>query len=152
NVITYPGFVLALVMRIFVPGPSTITGLRTITGLQNLPPWAVSALGSLIGAAVGAGIIWGIRAAYFWVRGVEGMGLGDVKMMLMVGAYVGWQLSLITILLGSLAGSVIGIAVIGFKRGSMKTQIPFGVFLGPAAIIALFFGTRLINWYLGMLR
>jgi leader peptidase (prepilin peptidase) / N-methyltransferase len=152
NVITYPGFVLAFLMRFFVPGPSKLDLLRSAVGLQNLPGWAVSALASLVGAVIGAGIIWGIRAAYFRVKGVEGMGLGDVKLMLMVGAYIGWQLSLLTILLGSLGGSIIGVVVIASKRGSMKTQIPFGVFLGPAAIIALFFGPRFIAWYLGMLR
>ncbi|HEY6329236.1 MAG TPA: prepilin peptidase [Blastocatellia bacterium] len=152
NVITYPGFVLSFVMRLFVPGPSKLNLLRMAVGLQNLPAWAVSALASLVGALIGAGIIWAIREAYFRLKKVEGMGPGDVKLMLMVGAYLGWQLSLLTILLGSLGGSIIGVIVIALKRGSMKTQIPFGVFLGPAAIIALFFGPRFIAWYLGMLR
>jgi leader peptidase (prepilin peptidase)/N-methyltransferase len=152
NVITYPGFVVAFILRLFVPGPSRLTGLRLVTGLQNLPEWAVSALAALVGAAVGAGIIWAIRAAYFRARGVEGMGLGDVKMMLLVGAYLGWQLSLITIFVASLGGSLIGLMVIGLKRGSMKTQIPFGVFLGPAAILALLVGKHFVDWYVGLLR
>jgi prepilin signal peptidase PulO-like enzyme (type II secretory pathway) len=80
------------------------------------------------------------------------MGLGDVKMMLMVGAFLGWQLTLLTIFIGSLLGSLIGILLITFRGGGMKTQIPFGVFLGPAAIIALLIGPPLIAWYVGMYR
>jgi len=152
NVITLPGFVIAFVLRLFVPGPSGLSGLRMLLGWQNIPAWAVSALASLAGVLAGAGVIWAIRAIYFKVRGVEGMGLGDVKMMLMVGAYLGWQLSLITIFVASFGGSLIGILVIAIKRGSMKTQIPFGVFLGPAAIIALLWGKHFVDWYLGLLH
>ena len=76
------------------------------------------------------------------------MGLGDIKMMLMVGAYLGWQLSLLTIFMGSLLGAVIGMLLIWFRGGNMKMEIPFGVFLGPAAIIALFVGKPLITWYM----
>jgi prepilin signal peptidase PulO-like enzyme (type II secretory pathway) len=79
------------------------------------------------------------------------MGVGDIKMMMMVGAYLGWHLALLTIFMGSLLGSVVGIMLIARHRGSMKTELPFGVFLGPAAIIALFAGQSLITWYLGML-
>jgi prepilin signal peptidase PulO-like enzyme (type II secretory pathway) len=80
------------------------------------------------------------------------MGLGDVKMMLMVGAFLGWQLTLLTIFVGSLLGSLIGMLYIALRGGNMKMQIPFGVFLGPAAIISLFAGQHLITWYIGMYR
>jgi prepilin signal peptidase PulO-like enzyme (type II secretory pathway) len=79
------------------------------------------------------------------------MGLGDVKMMLMVGAFLGWQLTLLTIFLGSLLGSLVGVLLI-VRGGSMKMQIPFGVFLGPAAIISLLVGQQFIGWYVGMYR
>jgi prepilin signal peptidase PulO-like enzyme (type II secretory pathway) len=80
------------------------------------------------------------------------MGLGDVKMMLMAGAYLGWQLTLLTIFIASLLGSVVGVLLISLRGGSMKMQIPFGVFLGPAAIIALLVGQQLIVWYVAMYR
>jgi prepilin signal peptidase PulO-like enzyme (type II secretory pathway) len=80
------------------------------------------------------------------------MGLGDVKMMLMVGVFLGWQLTLLTIFIGSLLGSLVGVLLISLRGGSMKMQIPFGVFLGPAAIIALFAGQQFIAWYVGMYR
>jgi prepilin signal peptidase PulO-like enzyme (type II secretory pathway) len=79
------------------------------------------------------------------------MGLGDVKMMLMVGAFLGWQLTMLTIFMASLLGSIIGILLITMRGGNMKMEIPFGVFLGPAALIALFIGQDLIDWYLKML-
>ena len=79
------------------------------------------------------------------------MGAGDIKMMLMVGAYLGWHLTLLTIFIGSLLGSIVGIMLIARSRGGMKTELPFGVFLGPAAIVALFTGQSLITWYIGML-
>jgi len=79
------------------------------------------------------------------------MGLGDVKMMFMVGAFLGWQLTLLTVFVGSLLGSVVGVMLIA-RGGTMKMQIPFGVFLGPAAIISLFVGKQFIAWYVGMYR
>jgi len=96
--------------------------------------------------------LWLVREAYYRLRHVEGMGLGDVKMMLMVGAFLGWQLTLLTIFVGSLLGSAIGILLILLRGGSMKMQIPFGVFLGPAAIISLFVGRQFIMWYVSMYR
>jgi prepilin signal peptidase PulO-like enzyme (type II secretory pathway) len=68
----------------------------------------------------------------------------------MVGAFLGWQLTLLTIFIGSLLGSLIGIILMRLRGGNMKMEIPFGVFLGPAGIIALFVGRQIITWYLGM--
>ena len=113
--------------------------------------WAVSLFGSVLGALVGGGTLWLVREAYYRLKHVEGMGLGDVKMMLMVGAFLGWQLTLLTIFVGSLLGSLVGVLLI-IRGGSMKMQIPFGVFLGPAGILALFVGRQLIVWYMGMYR
>ncbi|MEK6287844.1 MAG: prepilin peptidase [Acidobacteriota bacterium] len=152
NAITYPGLVLLLVLRAIAPDPWILSHAPKLFGLESAPVWAQSLFGSVLGAVVGGGSLWLVREAYYRLRHVEGMGLGDVKMMLMVGAFLGWQLTLLTIFLGSLIGSLVGVLLILLRGGTMKMQIPFGVFLGPAAIISLFVGQQLIVWYVGMYR
>jgi leader peptidase (prepilin peptidase)/N-methyltransferase len=152
NRITYPGFVLLLALRVLAPDPWILAHTPRWFGLERGPDWAVALLGAGLGAAVGAGTLWLVRRAYFLFRKVEGMGPGDIKMMLMVGAFLGWQLTLLTIFLGSLLGSVVGILIIALRGGNMRMALPFGVFLGPAAIIALYVGPAFIEWYAGMYR
>lgn len=151
NAITYPGFALLFMLRAIVPDPWMLSHTPKPFGLDTAPVWALSMFGSVLGAAAGGGSLWLVREVYYRLRHVEGMGLGDVKMMLMVGAFLGWQLTLLTIFIGSLLGSIVGVLLI-IRGGSMKMQIPFGVFLGPAAIIALLIGQQLIGWYIGMYR
>jgi leader peptidase (prepilin peptidase)/N-methyltransferase len=151
NVITYPGFVILLVMRLLAPDPWLLAHTPKLFGITGQPEWPLALVGSLLGALVGGGSLWVVREAYYRLRHVEGMGPGDIKMMMMVGAYLGWHLTLLTIFIGSLLGSIVGIMLIARSRGSMKTELPFGVFLGPAAIVALFAGQSLITWYIGML-
>ena len=81
------------------------------------------------------------------------MGFGDVKMMLMVGAYLGWRLTILTILVGALSGSLAGISLM-LRRGSRDLQmmLPFGIFLGIGSIISLLIGTRIIDWYASQFR
>ena len=75
------------------------------------------------------------------------MGFGDVKMMLMVGAFLGWRLTLLTILMGALSGSIVGIGMM-FKRGrNLQMMLPFGIFLGIGAIASFLVGSRIIAWY-----
>ena len=152
NAITYPGLVLLVVLRALAPPSWFLSHTPRLFGLEDAPIWVVSLFGSLFGAAVGGGSLWLVREAYYRLKHVEGMGLGDVKMMLMVGAFLGWQLTFLTIFVGSLLGSFIGVLLILLRGGSMKMQIPFGVFLGPAAIVALFAGRQFIEWYIGMYR
>ncbi len=152
NAITYPGLVVLLVLRVIAPNPWMLAHTPKLFGLGAAPNWSLSLIGSVLGAAVGGGTLWLVREGYYRFRHVEGMGLGDVKMMLMVGAFLGWQLTLLTIFLGSLIGSLVGILLIVIRGGNMKMQIPFGVFLGPAAIMALFVGQQLITWYVEMYR
>lgn len=152
NKITYPGLAVLLVLRALAPNPWIISHTPTPFGLDGAADWVISLFASLLGAVAGGGSLWLVREAYYRLRHVEGMGLGDVKMMLMVGAFLGWQLTLLTIFIGSLLGSLIGILFIALRGGNMKMQIPFGVFLGPAAIISLFAGQQLITWYVGMYR
>jgi leader peptidase (prepilin peptidase)/N-methyltransferase len=102
-----------------------------------------------IGALLGGGLVWWIRALYFFVRRLEGMGLGDVKMMSVVGAFLGWQGAFGVLLLGSILGAVIG-AILAYrgKRG-LKTPLPFGVCLGVAALIVMLTATPFFRWYIG---
>ena len=148
NAITYPGLIVLLILRLVAPVGDT----QRLFGLAEPPGLPQVILGSVLGAIVGGGSLWLVRELYLRLRRVEGMGLGDVKMMLMVGVFLGWQLTLLTIFIGSLLGSLIGMLIIGLRGGNMKTQIPFGVFLGPAGIIALLVGRQIITWYLGMYR
>jgi len=102
-----------------------------------------------IGAVVGSGLLWLIGAAYFALRKVEGMGGGDVKLAVMLGAFLGWKGVLLTLFASSLVGAVVGIALIRLKGGDRQTRIPFGTFLAPAAVFVLFAGRPLIDWYAG---
>jgi leader peptidase (prepilin peptidase)/N-methyltransferase len=87
------------------------------------------------------------------LRGIEAMGLGDVKMMFMVGAYLGWRLTVLNIFLGVLAGSIIGIGImLGQGKRNMQMLLPFGVFLGIGAVVALLVGTQIIEWYVSLYR
>jgi leader peptidase (prepilin peptidase)/N-methyltransferase len=84
------------------------------------------------------------------LRGIEAMGLGDVKMMFMVGAYLGWRLTILDIFLGVLSGSLIGIVIMLLQgKRNMQLLLPFGVFLGIGAIATLFVGSQIIRWYAG---
>ena len=150
--LTYPGLVLMVIVRMLAPELVIGSLPAGRFGLYGSPPWLLSLVGSALGAAVGGGSLWMVREAYFRLRKEEGMGLGDAKMMLMVGAYLGWQQAFLTIFLASVLGSLVGMAIIVGRRGSMKTQIPFGVFLGAAAVVALFVGPQFISWYIGIYR
>jgi leader peptidase (prepilin peptidase) / N-methyltransferase len=135
------------------------------------PPWQVLSLADAVfGALVGAGFLWMVRTAFFLLRGYEGMGLGDVKLMGMIGAFVGAKLTLLTIMGGSVLGMIVGISVAPFlyrkkkqywlvrgrseaiarqraKLAAFRNRLPFGVFLGGAALLLMFFGHQLLDWY-----
>ena len=113
----------------------------------SIPQAALSFADSVIGAAAASGLLWIVAEGYFRLRGREGMGLGDVKMMAMAGAFLGLQRALLTILLGSLLGSVIGAAVIAVRRKGRDFELPFGTFLGAGAMMVVFFGSTTLAWY-----
>jgi leader peptidase (prepilin peptidase) / N-methyltransferase len=128
NVITLPGIAIGFAFSLAAPpGP----------------------LASLAGIALGAGILYGIAAAYYAVRREEGMGMGDVKMLAMIGAFLGWRAVLLTLVLSSFVGALFGVAVMATKRESLRYALPFGTFLALAAVIAMLTGDRIISWYLG---
>src|SRR5436853_2118298 len=150
NALTFPGMAVLFLLRVLAPDAWQIRRTPHWFELTEPHEWALAIIGALLGMLAGGGTLWFIRWAYQKLRHVEGMGPGDVKMMLMVGAFLGWQLTLLTIFIGSLLGSLIGIIVMRARGGNMKMEIPFGVFLGPAALTALFVGNPLIDWYLGL--
>jgi leader peptidase (prepilin peptidase) / N-methyltransferase len=129
NVITLPGIAIGLISS------------------AVLPPGLVDAL---IGAAIGGGVLWLIGEAYYRYSGHEGMGGGDVKMLAMIGAFLGWKLVLVTLVLSSFAGSLIGVAVIALKRGGMKYALPYGTFLALGALVASLAGDAIVNWYVSL--
>jgi leader peptidase (prepilin peptidase) / N-methyltransferase len=129
NVITVPGIVIGFILSVFLP-----------------PGW----VSSLLGIVLGGGVLLAIMEAYARARGFEGLGMGDVKMLAMIGAFLGWQLMLLTLVLGSLAGSLIGVGLMATRRGGMKTALPFGTFLAMGALVAAVAGDAILRWYVSM--
>jgi leader peptidase (prepilin peptidase)/N-methyltransferase len=158
NAITYPGIAFALVARVAIPflmGQPHFDDLHMLMNgvLAGMPLWAASLVGALIGALIGGGSLWLMGWTWEKLRGIEAMGLGDVKMMFMVGAYLGWRLTILNIFLGVLSGSLIGI-VLMLRQGrrNMQMLLPFGVFLGIGAVAALLIGSQIVEWYAGQFR
>lgn len=155
NVITYPFAVIAFAVRLlfpilFVGSYFADTQLWPMSIMSGYPAWVVSMTGALLGALAGGGSLWLVGELWKRLRGVEAMGLGDVKMMVGYGALLGWRSAILAIFLGAFAGALIGITLIYIKKDKdMQTQIPFGIFLGIGSIAAFLFGDRLISWYLG---
>src|ERR1041384_2181530 len=138
NVITYPGVLFALLTRLLLPylvAPAHFDDLpQLLATFPKLPLWAVSLIGAALGALIGGGSLWLMGFIWEKLRGVEAMGMGDVKMMFMGGAYLGWRLTILTIFIGVFAGSIAGVAVM-MKSGkrNMQMMLPFGIFLGLGA-------------------
>jgi len=130
--ITLPGLALALVYAPFRPD----LNLRQ----------------ALIGAVVGAGFLLFIYGAYYLFRKKEGLGMGDVTMMLLIGAFLGWKLTFFTLILASFVGAIVGVLFILFRKKDLQYSLPFGTFLAPAAYIALLWGEPIIQAYLGLFR
>lgn len=146
--VNFVGLGLGLLLSLFTqPTDGTATWLANHIFAYPPPEAALSLGDALIGAGAASGLLWLVAEGYFRARGREGMGLGDVKMMAMAGAFLGLQRALLTILLGSLLGSVIGIAVIAVGRKGRDFELPFGTFLGAGAILVMFFGSSALDWY-----
>jgi leader peptidase (prepilin peptidase) / N-methyltransferase len=130
NAITLPGIAVGLAFSLFVE-----------------PGWWMA----LLGVVLGGGALYATAEVYYRVRHEEGLGMGDVKMLAMVGAFLGWKLTLMTLMLASVAGSIIGLALIAAGRGTMKYALPFGTFLALGAAAAGTIGPAILHWYLGLL-
>jgi leader peptidase (prepilin peptidase) / N-methyltransferase len=127
NAITLPGIVVGFVFSFFTE-----------------PGW----LSSLIGMLAGGGVLYLVAVVYYWVRHEEGLGMGDPKMLAMVGAFLGWKLTLVTLMLASLTGTAVGLGMIAAGRGSLKYALPFGCFLAVGAAASGTVGPALLDWYL----
>ena len=130
HVITLPGMAVGLAFSVFTE-----------------PGW----ISSLAGIVVGGGTLLAIAYGYYVLRHEEGLGMGDFKMLAMIGAFLGWQLTLLTLMTASLVGAVLGGALILTRRGSMKSALPFGTFLAVGAAVAATVGPSLVTWYLNQL-
>lgn len=126
--------------RITLPGIVIGLGCSLV-----LPPGPVM---SLAGAVVGGGILWAIAEAWFRLRKVDAMGFGDVKMLAMVGAFLGLPLVLVTFVLATMMGGIVGVVLIAMRRANLATAVPFGTMLAVAALIASLYGDPLLAWYL----
>ena len=176
--LTLTGLALGVAFSLLIPVNDLAS--QFLPGMVNLPVSGdiserlMSLTDSLLGAVVGASFIYGAGAIYLHWRKAEGMGFGDVKLMAMVGAFLGIKLTVFTIFAASLTGSLFGLGTVlavwlkrthrfmkhlanaqqARRRGWQSAQVvyrnyqmPFGVFLGSMAIFALFFGNRLWQWY-----
>lgn len=181
--LTLPGLSIGLLFSLFIPVNDLASQL--LPGIISLPvssdiSWhLLSLVDALLGAAIGASFIYGAGAIYMRWRGVEGMGFGDVKLMAMIGAFLGLRLTVLTIFAATLAGSLFGVGtvfVVWVKRTRRRMtrnhepaaqarkrawqsasmvyryyQMPFGVFLGSMALVAFFFGQQFLRWYWGLM-
>jgi leader peptidase (prepilin peptidase) / N-methyltransferase len=179
--LTLPGLALGVAFSLIVPVNDLAA--QFLPGMVNLPfsedvvGRLLSLLDALLGAAMGASFIYGAGAMYLRWRGIEGMGFGDVKLMAMVGAFLGIKLTVFTIFTASLAGSLFGVTTmlvvwrkrtrrLALRPANAPTprlspwqsaqlvlrsyQMPFGVFLGSMAVVAFFFGNQFLGWYRGL--
>jgi leader peptidase (prepilin peptidase) / N-methyltransferase len=148
DVITLPGIVFGLVFSLISPVEDGISKfLLGLSGFSEVPVMVYSFLDSLIGALVCGGFLWLVAEAYFRFRKIEGLGFGDIKLMGMVGAFLGVRLALLTIMMGSLMGALVGFIFIKIAGKEANYELPFGSFLGVAAILSGLWGVQMIGKY-----
>ncbi|HSG41196.1 MAG TPA: prepilin peptidase [Thermoanaerobaculia bacterium] len=140
--------------------PDKITYLGIFLGvlLQPLLPWARlwdgtwgAVAGGAFGAALGAGILLAVWGGWYLLRKEEGMGLGDVKMLAAIGAFLGWKGVLVSLFFASLSGAAVGLTLMALGRLETGSKLPFGVFLALGGLVALFAGEPLVRAYAQLL-
>jgi leader peptidase (prepilin peptidase)/N-methyltransferase len=129
DAVTLPGILVGLACAVF------------------LPPGFVAAI---LGALAGGGVLFLIAEVWSRLRNVEAMGFGDVKMLAMIGAFLGLELVILTFVVSSFIGGIVGGLLILTGRGSMASKVPFGTFLAVAALVASLWGERIVDWYVGL--
>jgi len=128
--ISLSGIVIGFICSFFLPGHT----------------W----LNSLLGILLGGGSLLLVAYAYQWLTGKEGMGGGDIKLLAMMGAFLGWKSILFIIFASSLIGSVVGITIMLVQKKDSKLAIPFGPYLALGAVLYIFYGRQIIHWYLNV--
>jgi leader peptidase (prepilin peptidase)/N-methyltransferase len=131
NRITLPGIVLGLGASVFLD-----------------PGWR----SALAGAVIGGGMLWLVAEVYLRARGVEGMGMGDVKMLAMIGAFLGWPLTILTVVGASVIGALAGVLMMAVRKTDLKYALPFGTFLAMTAVGAGLWGQPIVDWYAAYFR
>ncbi len=120
--------------------------------LSRFEPFWIPFAGSLLGIVAGGGILWLVAILYLRIRKIEGLGFGDIKMMALVGAFLGWRYAWLTILMGSLLGVVLGSLYMLLSGRGRRYELPFGTFLGIAALGVTLWGPELLDWYFSFLE
>ena len=133
-----------------LPDVITLPGIALGLGFSLILPSGPGIVSSVIGAALGAALPWIIRWAWFRATGVDGMGLGDVKMLAMIGAFLGWQQVWVVLFFASLCGAVVGVLFLSIRKRSLASRLPFGTFLAISAYFASLYGEPLMRWYLDL--
>jgi leader peptidase (prepilin peptidase) / N-methyltransferase len=157
------GFVVLTFIDIdhkIIPNEITFSGVPIGLLASLIFPWLMmkheshlmGLLLSFIGALVGGGFLYVVGAVGKKIMQKEVMGFGDVKLLAMIGAFIGWKLTLLTIILSSFAGTLIGIVLIVSKKAEWSSQIPFGPYIVLGALISFFVGDSILNWYLGFFQ
>jgi leader peptidase (prepilin peptidase)/N-methyltransferase len=153
DAITFPGMAVGLLFALWLPlEDGTAALLLRVLGGTTLPPVALSLADAVLGGLLGAGLLFVLGEVWYRVRHVEAMGLGDVKMMAMVGLFFGVKLTVLTLLLGSLVGSLVGGGFMLLTGKQSSYELPLGTFLGLAALVALFWGPSLVAAYVGLFQ
>jgi leader peptidase (prepilin peptidase) / N-methyltransferase len=129
-----------------IPDTITLPGIPLFFAVSFAVP-TTSVVNSLVGIVVGGGGLLLVAWAYRLIARKEGMGGGDIKLLAMIGALVGWQGVLFTVFVGSAIGSLTGLAIMLKTRGGMKLAVPFGPFLSLGTVVYIFWGPRIIRWY-----
>jgi leader peptidase (prepilin peptidase)/N-methyltransferase len=133
DAVTYPGIAIGIAAG-WMNGGALAGDLRLAASLPD----------SAMGAVIGGGSVALMIGIYWLLRGVQGMGWGDVKMMAMIGAFTGWEAAIFTLLLGAVMGTVIGVPIALRRKERLQYALPFGVFLGIAFLLVVFFGDSLV--------
>ncbi len=151
----YFAFAAALVVITFIdldhqiiPDVISLPGIALGLAFSLVSP-LVGPRDAILGVLAGGGTLLAVAWTYQKLRGVEGMGGGDIELLAMIGAFLGWQSIFVTLFVGSVIGSIIGVAVMLYEGSDTKLAIPFGPFLAGGALVALFFGDRILAFYFG---
>jgi leader peptidase (prepilin peptidase) / N-methyltransferase len=150
NILTLPGAIAGILFSYFQTTEfyADMLSIRLASQLGfESSQLVLSWIGTLLGAVIGGGSLFAVAFFFEKVRKKQGLGMGDVKMMAMVGAFLGFRLVFLTIFLGSFIGSIVGLYGMLFRKMNLQTKLAFGVFLGAGAALSLFYGLPLLRWY-----